>query len=310
MEATTLPSWLYELNDKTQKLGAPLYVVGGYLRDKIPGIKSTDIDLAGPANLEIFEECARIYPEISIKPESKKLGTLKIKYMDNSCEYTCFRSDSYAFDGSHTPDSVTLGADINEDAKKRDFTINAFYYDLTKRELLDFSSGMDDIHNRTIRCVREPIDVFSEDALRILRLVQQSTQLDFSIAEETLIGAKKCAHLLKNLAPQRVQVELTLMLMADAKNSGNSGIIKGLKLCEELGVLKNLFPQLQSCRGIMQRPEYHDHDVLDHLFYSCAASKSDIISRLAALFHDIGKPVVAKNGTMHGHDKVSVDITR
>jgi len=195
--------------------GYRLFIVGGFVRDMLLGAddySNADIDICGDCKPDEFRRIIESSSEIYLCEANYPLGTLKIVIGGISVEYTTFRKESYRGDGYHTPSTVTFTDDLYQDALRRDFTINAIYLDPISFEIVDPFNGQQDIFNKIIKTVRESTDVFSEDALRILRMCRFSAKLGFNIDAETLQGAKQCAGLLKNISKERIGTELDLII--------------------------------------------------------------------------------------------------
>lgn len=220
-----IPEYINYLSQYFFENRRKLYIVGGFVRDAVMGKESKDIDLAGKMDTDDVAMMLRENKRIKVIDNNMRLGTLKIIIDDkNDAEYTCFRTDSYALDGSHEPLTVTFTDDIRLDAKRRDFTVNSIYYDIIHKEIHDFFDGIRDINSKTIKAVRDPDTVFSEDALRILRMCRFSAQLGFDIDKKTMISAKKYSVGLKNISLERIGIELNLILQSPYIGHGISAL--------------------------------------------------------------------------------------
>lgn len=296
-----IPDSLIKLSNMTS---LPIYVVGGYVRNKIAGLGETDIDIAGPAVADALGLSKRYRTEVI----NYKLGTVVIKYNEDKFEYTPFRVEKYAEGGGHSPVSVMFTTDINKDAVRRDFTCNSIYYDIKNDKIIDPLGGIADIEHKLLRA-HDPKRIFASDGLRVLRMVRLACELGFKIDSETAKAAKANVELLKDISAERKREELVKILQADTKNNIANAQYRALRLLNQIGALKYLVPQLEDEAGLEQNPEYHKYDVLEHTFQCVRFAPPDI--RLAALMHDIGKPYcVKKFGNMHGHEKVSENIVR
>lgn len=286
----------------------PLYVVGGAVRDYLAGFKISDYDLS--SELKADEVCSLLKDSVfSVSLTSKKLGTLKIYSGFEYYEYTAFRKDSYPNDGSHTPSSVQFTGDINEDAFRRDFTVNAVYYDIKSGEFADPAGGIEDIENKIIKTVRKPADVFKEDALRILRMARLAAQTGFEIENHTFETAKALSYTVKTLAKERIRDEFEKIIRADTINGISGAHVRGIRLLDSLGVLDIILPGITEGKGIEQRADFHKYDVFEHIMRTFEAAEPEV--RLAALFHDIAKPKMEREyGRMSGHDKTGAEIAK
>ncbi len=274
---------LRQIKDLANCLPRRLYVVGGFVRDRIIGRAPYDIDVAGDMAPRTVIDCLteRGY---RVSTTSKKLMTLRIDDDGVFYEYTAFRTDSY--DRGHTPTKVERTSDIAVDARRRDFTMNAVYYDPVDMRYVDPLGGIEDIKNRTVRMTKET--TFSEDGLRLMRLCRQAAELGFSIEERTLAAAKENAFRIKEIAPERVKDELNRILTSDTRYGVVDAPFKGMRYLDEIGVLDIVLPELTLGKGMAQRPIHHKYDVFHHMLYTMQYSDPSI--RLPALLHDIGKP--------------------
>lgn len=288
-----------KLNNLAKKCPAPLYVVGGATRDYLAGLTSSsrDLDICAPIDADAFVKIAE-ENGFSARAVYRQTGTVKLTDETNDYEFTSFRSDEYVR-GEHRPARVFFTTDIEKDARRRDFKANAVYYDVTNETFVDPLGGADDIRNRILSATNEPEKVFGEDGLRLLRLARQSGQTGFSPSEDCLVGAKSNAALVKDVVPERIFSELNLCLHADEKYGNRTGHYNALSLLEKTNVLDELFPELALGRGMAQRADFHDHDMLEHSLRAVLYATPNV--RLAALLHDVGKPI-CKIETGHVHD--------
>ena len=277
----------------------PLYAVGGFVRDSLLGFNQSDIDVASSLPPEKVKSLLS-GTEYEVKDGSKKLFTLIIKHGDFSYEYTTFRKDSYT--SGHRPISVVAVTDIKEDALRRDFKINAIYYDIKNACLADPLNGIGDLNSKIISTTRAPEDVFGEDGLRLMRLARIASSIGFSIDEKTLDGAKRNALLINEISPERIKDELNKILIADTFYGKQNAQVNGLKILNDIGVLKIILPEITDGIGLEQNPLYHKYDVFGHSLKTVECAPPSI--RLAALLHDVAKPYMKINtGRYRGHDK-------
>ena len=279
----------------------PLYVVGGSVRDYLAKLTSSskDWDICSPMPLETFLTIAEKL-EFEIKSIFRNTGTLKLKDKEGvDYEYCSFRSDRYVR-GVHVPIETFFTDDIELDARRRDFTANAVYYDIQKDAFVDPLNGICAIREKRLSTVAPSEKVFSEDGLRLMRLARQAACLGFTPDKECLSGAKAHAHLIDDISPERIYTELCAILSADRKYGIKKGHYHGLKLLEETGVLARIFPELALGKGMAQRADFHKYDVLEHSLR--AALYADASIRLAALLHDVGKPLCTlRDGNSYAH---------
>ena len=294
-----------KLKDLARAADFPLYVAGGAVRDALTGFSYEDIDLAAPANADTF--CAlALRCGFKISGVYKNTGTVNLSDGQTKYEFTSFRQDVYR-SGEHAPAAVRFTDDIRKDALRRDFKCNAVYFDIAKEEIVDPLGGREDIAARTMNTTRDADEVFSEDGLRLMRLARQCAQTGFVPSLQCIFGAKFNAARIQKIVPERIFAELRLLLSADAKHGIRYGHYDGLELLEKTDVLSYILPELCEGKGMAQRKDFHDHDVLEHSLR--AAKYADPRVRLAALLHDVGKPYVYRTtGRYHGHDEAGARI--
>lgn len=209
-------------------------------------------------------------------------------------EVTTYRIDGKYEDSRH-PKEVTFTPNLVEDLKRRDFTINAMAYNETSG-LIDIFGGMQDIENKVIRCVGEAKERFTEDALRMMRAIRFSAQLGYDIEEDTRRAIQDLAPTLRNISAERIQVELVKLLTSNHPDY--------LRIAYETGVTKVIFPEFDAMMETPQQHLHHMYNVGEHTLQALKETPADKHLRLAALFHDIGKPVtiiVDEDGTTHFH---------
>ncbi len=213
-----------------------LFIVGGYVRNAIMGIKSGDIDLA--SNVDI-DEISKILKEngYKIKVKNSKYNSITILKDGESYEFTSFRKDFYEDNGKHCPIKVERTEDIKEDASRRDFTINAIYYNINKDEIVDFYHGVVDAKQKILRCIGSPEEVLKNDGERILRMVRIVGELGLKIEKRTLKSAFQMAKNIQDLSPARKFMELEKILYCDKRYKDvKSNFKKILKLLNKLCV--------------------------------------------------------------------------
>lgn len=291
-----------------------LYVVGGMVRNDIVGIKTekNDIDITSaltPGEVEKVIDNNGFY----VISSYKKLGTLLLcnESKTEHYEYTTFRKDSYKINsGSHMPVSISFIRNIEDDAKRRDFKMNAIYYDILKETYVDVLGGIGDLASGKISTTRKPESVFREDALRILRLVRQACELNLDIEPKTYKAAKEAVGLLRHIHSERKRDELLKILNSDnrykERKSENSHI-KGIKLLCDLGAMQYIIPEVMSLKGCYVK-ETAKRDLFEQTMRRLEKTQTEEV-RLAALLNDIGKPVCLKSsGKIYGCDKVGAGM--
>lgn len=279
-----------------------IYVVGGAVRDLLMGKIVYDWDFTTNATPEQILE---IYPEGFC---DNKFGTvgISIEGFNEPFEITTYRTE-HGYSDNRRPDSVSWGKSLEEDLKRRDFTINAFAYDGEK--LIDLYDGQKDLSNKNLRAVGDPNERFGEDALRMMRAVRIAGELKFQIEKNTFEAIQSNATLINKIAKERIKDELFKVLKS---NNPYSGIVH----LKESGLMQEILPELSKCFGIEQKSpnRHHIYDVGTHLLMSLKECKStDPITRFATLIHDIGKPQTVRklpSGviTFYNHEMVSTRI--
>jgi tRNA nucleotidyltransferase/poly(A) polymerase len=281
MNRFRLPPVLQDIARIFTSAGKEVYLVGGAVRDLILERDSADWDLATNARPE---EVMGLFKRVI--PTGIKHGTVTIRHRGVSVEVTTFRTESAYSDGRR-PDAVSYAGNIEADLSRRDFTMNAAAVKLPEGTLVDPFDGQGDIRRRLIRSVGKAEERFAEDGLRPMRAVRFAAQLGFDLEEQTLKAIPGVLNATARVAPERIREELDKTI---ASPSPQTGFI----VMEETGLLKLILPELDACRGIEQRG-YHRFDVLDHSLLACAYAAKKGFSRevrMAALFHDLGKPLV------------------
>ena len=279
--------------------GFEAYVVGGCVRDSILGRVPNDWDVTTSARPEQVKALFRRTIDTGIQH-----GTVTVMMDKEGFEVTTYRIDGKYEDSRH-PSQVTFTPSLEEDLKRRDFTINAMAYN-DEDGLVDLFGGIRDVEERRIRCVGDPEARFGEDALRILRAVRFSAQLGYGIEEKTLAAITKLAPTLQNISAERIQTELVKLLVSDHPDY--------LRIAYDTGITKVILPEFDQCMAMPQNHPHHCYNVGEHTLVSLTEVPPDKVLRLAMLFHDIGKPkclTVGKNGITHfyGHPKVSEKMT-
>lgn len=281
---------------------APLYVVGGLVRQALLGAVAAnpDIDLASALPPERLQACLADTP-FGIKPASPRLGTV-IVVGERRYEYTAFRIDSYPTDsGAHAPLQVRFTDDLTLDARRRDFRCNAIYYDIRRDEIVDPTGGVADIEARVLDCADDPDRVLSEDGLRLMRLARFQSRLGFRIAPRTYDAACRLCDRLDDISPERIAAELEYLLDGDF-------VADALRTMRDTGMLARVLPELSAGDGLAQNPQYHRYDVLEHSIRACAYAPRS--ARLAALLHDVGKPpCMARDGNCYRHAEDGARLT-
>ena len=289
-----------------------VFAVGGSVRDFYMGNEIKDIDLVidlPHGGVDFANWCKnKGYTKTVVIYETYGTAMFRLnQFPDEEIECVMTRGEKYLDKDSRNP--VTVFADINEDAIRRDLTINALYYNVSTGEILDLVGGREDINNHIIRTTNQDPDVvFDDDPLRILRVIRFATRYGWDIEAKTYKSMKKFAKRLKIITKERIQAELNKILLCD-------NAVMGINYIHEIGAMKYVVPDFEKCYGLKQNA-YHFGDVAEHtlavLQHHCEMFKPTLVERLACLLHDIGKvyTMTVKDGKVHfyNHEYVGADI--
>lgn len=306
----SIPSEVSHVTKTLEKQGFEAYAVGGCIRDALIGKKPSDWDVttnATPEDIQgMFENTfyTNEFGTVGVVFDSAEDPTHKV------IEVTPYRTEG-KYSDARRPDSVAWSDNLADDLKRRDFTINAIAYRPSTGELVDLYDGQKDLKNGLISAVGNPEERFGEDALRILRAIRLSAELNFTIEAATKEAMGKCADKLGKISKERIRDEFVRII-------NSSKPMKALQLAHAIGVLQYVSPDLERGIGIEQN-QAHSFDVFEHNLRTLqhAADKGwsfDI--RLASLFHDISKPETRRRSsekgdwTFYGHDVVGARVTR
>ena len=295
-----MPSGANQILNSLKNNGFDSYVVGGCVRDSLLGLQPKDWDICTSALPEQVEE---IFKGNRIIETGLKHGTVTIVMEDGQYEVTTFRTDG-VYSDCRRPDNVTFVRNVDDDLARRDFTINALAYN-GNDQIVDLWGGVDHLRQGVISCVGNANDRFNEDALRIMRALRFASVYGFAIDEETAKAIHKNAHLLSNIAVERINVELCKLLCG-------KGALR--ILLDYNDVITMIIPEFKPCVGFNQNNRYHQYTVYDHIAHAVDNYKgTDLTVKLALFFHDIGKPTCytedENGGHFHGHGVPSRDIT-
>lgn len=285
----------------------PIYLVGGCVRDMFLGTTPKDYDFTVETPPENIENILRLY-HIPFNAMSAKYGTIVARIGNEEYEITSTRKEADYVDNRH-PEEVIFGVSIEEDLKRRDFTINAMAMD-SKGNIIDSFDGNKcfDLENHLIKTVGNPETRFKEDPLRIMRALRFSITKGFQLDAATQKAMVDCKDMLNNISKERITAELRKILTAGVDIQpyfANSDMMK---------IIKVIIPELEPCMHFEQHNKYHHQDVYNHILSvvdNCKTDKFEV--KLAALLHDIGKPQTYVTdaegwGHFYGHAKVSRDI--
>ena len=291
----SLPKDVEYIINTLQRAGYEAYAVGGCVRDTILNREPDDWDITTSAKPM---EIKRLFP-VTIDTGLQH-GTVTVLKNHVGYEVTTYRIDGEYADNRH-PKEVIFTANLKEDLLRRDFTINAMAYN-HEEGIIDEYGGLDDIRDGIIRCVGNPYDRFSEDALRIMRAVRFSAQLGYRIEEETSKAIIKLSPNLASISAERINTELTKLLLSPNPDY--------LRDAYRLGITGVVLPELDRCMECEQVNPHHCYSVGEHTLHSLKIVPDDKVLRYTMLFHDFGKPdtqSVGEDGRMHfyGHPAVS-----
>jgi poly(A) polymerase len=290
------------LKQAASDLGVLAWVVGGYVRDKLLGRPHPNPDVVvedGDALklAERFAKLAHAAPPITFE----RYGTAQVTLPGHLVEFVTARAESYAPE-SRKPD--VRPATLEEDLKRRDFTINTLLMDLDGK-IHDPLGGRKDLDARILRTPTDPLRTFADDPLRMLRAIRLASQLGFELAPDIVPAMRQMK---SRLAPpvisaERIADELRRMLTSDRPRLA-------IELLDAGGLLELILPEVAACKGIAQTG-FHTHDVYGHTLLTVERVPADLVLRLAALFHDVGKPsTAAADGAFPGHELVGGEIAR
>lgn len=281
------------------KAGHNAYYVGGYVRDRLLGKETGDIDIATDA---LPEEIKTIFPQTYAVGES--FGVVVVKTESIEYQVATFREETQYSDGRH-PDKVKF-SDMEADVRRRDFTINGLYYDPLEDEVIDLVGGKQDLEKGILRTIGEPEKRFEEDKLRLMRAIRFASDLNFKIEKKTYSALKKLSHRVHEVSAERIREELMKTLESPER-------AKALDLMYET-VLKYILPEVYALKGVHQPPEFHpEGDVYNHTRLMLEEMKEDDpLMAMAVLCHDIGKPPtfqVKERIRFDRHTRVGEDMT-
>lgn len=284
-----LPRKVEDIIDRIQAAGYEAYAVGGCIRDSILGKEPDDWDITTSAKPEEVKKLFDRTIDTGIQH-----GTVTVMYGKEGFEVTTYRIDGKYEDSRH-PKDVTFTANLKEDLRRRDFTINAMAYN-PKDGLVDLYEGVQDMKRGLIRCVGDAGERFTEDALRMMRAVRFSAQLGYIIEEKTKKAVMELAPTLHNISAERIRTELVKLLLSAHPDF--------LKIAYETGITAQILPEFDICMKTEQNNPHHCYHVGEHILHTLPYVKADKVLRLAMLFHDIGKPrtlTVDEDGITHNH---------
>ena len=283
--------------------GFKAFLVGGCVRDLLLGVPPKDFDVATDATPD---QVLTLYPDA--QRVGAHFGVVLVCRDGAVVEVATFRSDHDYVDGRH-PSSVKFETDPEQDALRRDFTINAVFLDPVTNEVLDFVGGRADLAARLIRAIGAPETRFREDRLRMLRAVRFAARLGFDIEPETENAIRRMRAQIHDVSAERIKDELVRIL-----TEGNAR--RGFELLDRTGLLEEILPEVAAMKGVEQPPEFHpEGDVWIHTLIMLEGLPKDASPTLAmgVLLHDVGKPPtfrVADRIRFDGHVEEGEALTR
>ena len=286
-----IPTGARKIIARLEQHGYEAYIVGGCVRDSLMGKRPSDWDICTSARAE---EMMALFEDKRVIPTGIQHGTLTILAEDGAYEVTTFRIDGEYLDHRH-PKSVAFTRELAEDLSRRDFTINAMAWH-PERGLIDLFGGVEDLRDRLVRAVGDPVQRFNEDGLRMLRMVRFATVLDFDYDPATYDAVRKQGHLLQYISKERIQVELNKILLA-------AHPARGLEDLYTLGMYPYIIPMMCHTVGFAQRGGHQDRAAFEHSLLAVGVIAPARVRRLTMLLHDIGKPFVWDSSESLSYDR-------
>lgn len=297
-------STVMELAEHFQENEHELYLVGGPVRDLWLKRQPPDIDFATDATPDETLDLVRARAD-DVWRQGERFGTIGCRIEGIPMEITTFRTERYQPSSRHP--EVTFAANIETDLSRRDFTVNAMAIRLPDKKAIDPFGGVADLTKRVLRTPVAPEDSFSDDPLRILRAFRFASQLGFDIAPEVIEAIRDLRHLITTVSAERIRDELSRLLVGEHPG-------KGLELADATGVAELFVPELSALK-LEQDPVHKHKDVFHHTLAVIERTRPEVELRLAALFHDVGKPKTRKidkdeGVSFHHHEVVGAKMAR
>jgi tRNA nucleotidyltransferase (CCA-adding enzyme) len=307
VKSLDIPDEIIKLAKVLENAGFKPYLVGGCVRDLLMDKTPKDWDIATDA---VPDEIIDLFPKTFY---TNKFGTVTVVENENgpikNVEITPFRMESKYTDKRH-PDTVKFSKNLEDDLSRRDFKMNAIAYDISKGQIIDPYKGLKDIKDKIISAVGNAGDRLNEDALRIMRAVRLSVELDFTCNKDLYDAISKNGKNIKDISIERIRDEFCKIINSKVPS-------KGIQILHDLGILKYIIPELEEGLGVDQN-QAHSFDVWEHSLKTLqhgANKKWSFHVRLAALLHDVAKPRTKgwnekkKDNTFYGHDVVGARVT-
>ena len=289
------------LSGAAAAIGVEAWAVGGYVRDRLLGRDHSEVDVvvAGGRGPELAARFAA-QEGVAAPVVFERFGTAQVMWRERRIEFASARVESYDPD-SRKPE--VQPASIEEDLRRRDFTVNALLMNFEGGVEDRLGTGLSDLRARLLRTPLEPLATFNDDPLRMLRAVRFAAELDFRLDPSLPPAMRSLASRLRPpvVSVERVAEELRKMLLSPRPEVG-------LQLLDDAGLLPEVLPELTACKGVTQGG-FHTHDVFGHTLETVSLAPADLVVRLAALLHDVGKPATAAaDGSFTGHEKVGAEM--
>ncbi len=305
INTTKIPEFVKSVSAGLEDAGFSAYLVGGCVRDLMIGREPKDWDITTSATPE---DIIKIFPKTVYE---NVFGTVLVvnEETSESVEVTPFRKEGKYTDRRH-PDNVVFSTDIRDDLSRRDFTINAMAYRIGNGELVDLYNGQADLKKKIIRTVGNSDERFGEDPLRLMRAIRFAAELGFTIEQDATISIATNSELIKHISFERIRDEFIKIINSDSP-------ALGIDMMRRFSLLGSIIPELLDGVGCIQGGA-HKYDVYEHLLHAlqhAADKKFGFHIRLAALFHDIGKPATRRPGekkayTFYGHEVVGARMVK
>lgn len=288
---------------RLRERGHIAYFAGGSVRDMVRGLPAKDFDIATNATPDIVQ---KIFPRTYAV--GAHFGVVVVVEKESNFEVATFRSDGAYLDHRHPVDVKFSSPE--EDAKRRDFTINGMFFDPEKNEVIDFVGGHADLEKKIVRAIGDPAARFNEDRLRMLRAVRFATVLDYKIDTQTWDALVANAESINEISAERIREELLKIFLSQNR-------VRGWEMLDQSGLLRAVLPELEAMKGCLQPEQFHpEGDVFVHtkLMLGLLPEKVSVPLVLSVLFHDVAKPVTAtvdETGRIrfNEHDRIGAAMT-
>ena len=292
---------------KNTKFEGQVFIAGGHCRDQIMKRSSKDVDIVVALPNGGIELANFLHKSLKLAHAPvvfERFGTAQLIIDGEEVEFVMSRKESY--NGIDRNPDVILGS-INDDVARRDFTINSLLFDVSNGNIIDLVNGSKDIENRLIKTTSDPMVIFKDDPLRIMRAIRFATVLDFHIEEATMNAIKLFVPSLSKISKERIRDEFIKILSSD-------NVRFGVELLMDTGILSWMVPEFANVDSVKNQGKWHTKDLRNHILDVISNIKSTWRHRLAALLHDIGKPktmTIDETGVhFYAHQHVSANITR